>query len=354
MIRNTLRAAAIGLATTTLIPGMAIAQERPSGTYVGIGAGANFAEDTETGLGANSDISQDTGHIGVLSLGHAFGNGLRGEIEFGTRRNSVDSVGNTATGGRVGAHTAMLNGFYDFATGTAFIPYIGGGIGIARASIDADPVGGTSIHDAGWGMALQGIAGVGYQIDKSLVGTLEYRYLAVNGANMNATNGASVDADLASHAVMVGLRYTFGAEEKPMPEPKPAPMPVAEKKPEPAPAPAPPEPAPIARTYLVFFDWDAATITPEAEAILRSAAENAKKGNVTRIQATGHADRSGTQTYNLRLSERRAKAVQKVLNNLGIATDEIATDWKGELEPLVPTDDGVREPQNRRVEILFP
>lgn len=140
----------------------------------------------------------------------------------------------------------------------------------------------------------------------------------------------------------------------PAPAPAPAPKPMAQKQPEPKPAPAPPAPPPVARNYIVFFDWDKAEITDEALAILKSAAENARKGNISRIEATGHADTSGTRAYNMKLSEKRARAVQAQLKKLGIATNEIGIDWKGELQPLVPTADGVREPQNRRVEIVFP
>jgi OOP family OmpA-OmpF porin len=127
-----------------------------------------------------------------------------------------------------------------------------------------------------------------------------------------------------------------------------APKPVAVAPP-PAPAPAP---AP-ASTYLVFFDWDRANITPEAQAILRNAADAAKKLGTVRINATGHADRSGTATYNMGLSQRRADAVRAALVGLGIPQSEIAVFAKGETDPLVPTPDGVREPQNRRVEIVL-
>ncbi|MEK9661465.1 MAG: OmpA family protein, partial [Alphaproteobacteria bacterium] len=98
-----------------------------------------------------------------------------------------------------------------------------------------------------------------------------------------------------------------------------APKPVAVAPP-PAPAPAP---AP-ASTYLVFFDWDRANITPEAQAILRNAADAAKKLGTVRINATGHADRSGTATYNMGLSQRRADAVRAALVGLGIPQSEIA------------------------------
>ncbi|MBM3564582.1 MAG: OmpA family protein [Alphaproteobacteria bacterium] len=104
---------------------------------------------------------------------------------------------------------------------------------------------------------------------------------------------------------------------------------------------------------MVFFDWDKADLTAEARKIIATAAEDAKKGNVARIRATGHADRSGPDGYNMKLSMRRAVAVKGELARLGVAEKDIAVVAKGEREPLVPTADGVREPQNRRVEIVF-
>lgn len=348
--------AAVFLAALAL-PGLASAAERTPGTYVGIGAGANFATDSEvSGPGTNVDQGYDTGHVGVLSLGHGFENGFRFEAEVGERRNSIDSSGNVASGGATSVLSGMLNGYYDFNTGTSFIPYLGAGVGGGAVSIKSNPVGSTSISGRDTAPLAQAIAGVGVQMTENWMGTLEYRYLRAFGLDYRTAAGNSVDVDYASHAVLVGLRYTFGEAKKPMAvAPTPAPMPVAEKKPEPAPAPAPAPVAPaVARNYIVFFDWNKADITPEALAILRSAAENAKTGNISRIEATGHADRSGTTKYNLGLSQRRALAVQQQLAKLGIPTKEVATAYKGEAEPLVLTDDGVREPQNRRVEIVFP
>jgi OmpA-OmpF porin, OOP family len=104
----------------------------------------------------------------------------------------------------------------------------------------------------------------------------------------------------------------------------------------------------------VFFDWDSAVLTAEAQRIIRTAADASKHGRVARIEVTGHADRSGPDAYNVRLSQRRADAVRAELVKNGVATGDIATFAKGESEPLVPTADGVREPQNRRVQIVFP
>ena len=106
-------------------------------------------------------------------------------------------------------------------------------------------------------------------------------------------------------------------------------------------------------TYLVFFDWDKSDITPEAMSILQTAAANAGEMKIVRLVLTGHADTSGAQDYNMALSKRRADAVSATLGGLGINQGEISVLAKGETEPLVATGDGVREPQNRRVEIVL-
>ncbi|MCW8836675.1 MAG: OmpA family protein, partial [Rhodospirillales bacterium] len=163
------------------------------------------------------------------------------------------------------------------------------------------------------------------------------------------STGVSVDGDYDSHAVMVGLRWSFGAPAPKAVEPVAQPEPkVAEPAPQPAPA-----PVVVPRTYLVFFDWDKDTIRPDALEILKIAAANYPKTKVIRIDATGHADRSGADRYNMALSKRRAEMVKKTLSSLGVPDAEIQLMWKGEREPLVATPDGVREPQNRRVEIIF-
>ena len=109
----------------------------------------------------------------------------------------------------------------------------------------------------------------------------------------------------------------------------------------------------LARTYLVFFDWDKYNLTERAKQIITEAAGAARKTQTTRIEVAGHADRSGTPAYNMGLSRRRADAVAAELVRQGIAKNEIAVSYFGESRPLVPTADGVREPQNRRVEIVL-
>ncbi len=316
------------------------------GLYIGAGIGPNWTRDSDiTGTGINVDADFGTGWAGALTLGHAYGNGLRGEIELGRRSNDLDSLSGAASGtGDVTAWSGMLNLLYDFKTGTPFTPYLGAGIGAARVSLDARPIGASRIDDSDTAFAYQGIAGVGYRLNAATQAFLDYRYFAASDLGFSTAAGAAVDADYANHTLMVGVRYHFGA---PAPKPQPAAMPAAVPVPAPAATPAAP------RNYLVFFDWDKADLTAEAKKIIATAAEDAKKGNIARIQATGHADRSGPDAYNMKLSMRRALAVKSELTRLGIAEKDIAVIAKGEREPLVPTADGVREPQNRRVEIVF-
>jgi OOP family OmpA-OmpF porin len=118
-------------------------------------------------------------------------------------------------------------------------------------------------------------------------------------------------------------------------------------------APPAPPPAEAAKSYLVFFDFDKSDLTPEALKIVRAAADNATKSNATKLEVTGHTDTSGSDAYNMRLSKRRAVSVEEELVKDGVPRQEIAIFAKGKREPLVPTGDGVKEPQNRRVQIVL-
>ncbi len=130
------------------------------------------------------------------------------------------------------------------------------------------------------------------------------------------------------------------------------------KTPPPPPPPpaqtASPPPAPIpVRTYLVFFDWDRADLTSRAKQIVAAAADASTHVQTTRIEVDGYTDLSGTVGYNQKLSVRRAQTVQTELVRDGVPAGEISIHGYGESNPLVPTAKGVREPQNRRVEIIL-
>jgi OOP family OmpA-OmpF porin len=100
--------------------------------------------------------------------------------------------------------------------------------------------------------------------------------------------------------------------------------------------------------FLVFFDFAKSNLTPDAK---NTIAKAAKVTGPARLIVVGHTDRAGPEDYNLRLSKRRADAVKAELVRLGVPANQITAEGRGEADPLVPTADGVREAQNRRVEI---
>jgi outer membrane protein OmpA-like peptidoglycan-associated protein len=159
-----------------------------------------------------------------------------------------------------------------------------------------------------------------------------------HGSGDNAgASGRSLD--LTAYGPVVGVSFRLGSSRPPPPAPTPAPIA--------APAPAP------AKTYLVFFDWDKADVTPKAAAIIAQAATDSKTQAVTTIAVNGYTDTSGTAVYNQGLSVRRAKAVEAELVADGVPETEITAQGFGATDLLVPTGPGVREPQNRRVEIIL-
>lgn len=130
------------------------------------------------------------------------------------------------------------------------------------------------------------------------------------------------------------------------------------RQPQPLPPPPPPQrnapPAQVCdqkQPGIIFFDFDSASLPAEAASSLQFVGQNAAACGWTAFDVVGHADRAGSDDYNQGLSQRRADVVADLLGTLGIARSAIATSARGEQNPRVPTEDGVRNPQNRRVEI---
>ena len=126
---------------------------------------------------------------------------------------------------------------------------------------------------------------------------------------------------------------------------------------------APPPPAPIVtppprrevctsvEPGLVFFEFDSSTPGLEANETIQFVATNARECGWDNFRVVGHTDRSGSNAYNDALSVRRAEAVANLMASLGIPRGQMTVSAEGESNPRVPTADGVRSPENRRVEI---
>lgn len=107
------------------------------------------------------------------------------------------------------------------------------------------------------------------------------------------------------------------------------------------------------RSYLVFFDWDKATPADHARQIVREAEVNSTHVQYTRIEVKGHTDTPGTPRHSQGVSGRGANAVATELVCNGVPRNVIAICGVGQIHLPVATSTGVREPQNRRVEIII-
>ena len=107
------------------------------------------------------------------------------------------------------------------------------------------------------------------------------------------------------------------------------------------------------RAVIVFFEFDSAALTPESEQAMDAIAASAKAGGPHHVIVDGHADRAGAAPYNVDLSRRRADAVTRGLVARGLSHERLAVHAFGESRPRVLTPDGLREPRNRRVEVVI-
>jgi OmpA-OmpF porin, OOP family len=348
----------LAVSAMALMTGAAQASEATNvkGFYVGGAAGATFPMDSEVENKAvtqpDHKLSFDPGWGVTGAVGYKYGNGLRTELELGYRSASKESItnplGNPALGvdGDLGVGTAMANLIYDMDVNFVLTPYVGVGVGYAhvwdedlRIADSASTLLEASDESAG-AFAYQAIGGFSYDFAPHWAATLDYRYLATTELDFG-----NEKVEYSSHNVMLGLRYEFNAPMAMAAAPAAAPAPMV----------AAPAAAPVAtpNTYMVFFDFDKASITPEAKTILAAVAQEYKKGKTVRVHVTGHADRSGKPGYNDKLSNRRAAAVKAELDRLGVPAAEVVTKASGEKNPMIPTADGVREAQNRRAEIIL-
>ena len=109
----------------------------------------------------------------------------------------------------------------------------------------------------------------------------------------------------------------------------------------------------IVKTFIVYFDFNKAVITPEAKKTLDEVAVAYAELKPVAIYLAGHTDTVGNAAFNQTLSNKRAAAVAAALGKLGIKTSTFDLKAFGKTKPAVPTKDNVREGKNRRVEIYF-
>ena len=332
---------------------------RDNSWYVGVEGGAMIVEDIDYDIGASTaTVDHDYGWDVDGVVGYDFG-AFRVETEVGYRRASVDGFRSTTTtpvvgaggafvnapagsydgaGGRTSALSFMLNGLLDFGDDDGIQGFVGGGVGVARVKANYGLTnGGDFVNDSDTVFAWQGLAGIRAPLTDHLDATVKYRFFNADNVRLVDVTNRTMEGRFRSHSILGGVTYNFGEPAAPPPPPPP----VVEQP--------PCSPGP----FIVFFEWDKSDVTPEAASILDNAVTPSQSCGNAQVMLAGHADRSGAASYNVGLSQRRADAVRAYLSSHAIPEGVITTEAFGESRPRVETADGVREVQNRRVEVTY-
>ena len=212
----------------------------------GFTTGAGTTVPAGTALGAGTSVGWNTvfdeGDAFSIAWGREFGSNLRFEIELSAQDNDVEthsgvtvadtlnidtedagvlitgsanigaSVGAVVSAGRgsIDTNYLMINGYYDFPTGSAITPYLGAGIGYADADITFNPSGIDIVDDSDSTFAYQLTAGAEFAVSDSfdLFGQLRYR--ATDEFEVSTLLfPASLEIENESTNFEVGLRYKF-------------------------------------------------------------------------------------------------------------------------------------------------
>lgn len=191
-------------------------------------------------------------------------------------------------------------------------------------------VGDTPISRTSWGFSTG--AGLNFRLTRTLLIGPFGRY---NWLDQRVEPGNDVQF------VTVGLGVTYNA----LPEPA-----VEE-----APPPPPPPPPPTVKKKIILrgvnFDFNKATIRPDARPVLDRAVATLREEGGIAVIAEGHTDSIGSDEYNRELSERRAQAVRDYMVDGGVAPSRITFEGQGESRPVASNDTADGRAQNRRVEL---
>ncbi|UYV14936.1 OmpA family protein [Porphyrobacter sp. ULC335] len=359
------------------------AHAREGQPYIGINGGVILDDQVRINIDSGEEVgpvqtaaiaNTNLGIDGDLVIGYDFGP-FRLEAEGGYKRAGYESLqvlnsailpgGITVPPGTLVQNesdleiwSGMVNAMVEFGSDDGFQIFGGGGVGVARMELPVNvPTVGTVIDDKATDFAWQLIGGVRLAVTDNVDLGVKYRYFVADNFDFQAANGRGLTADYSAHSVLASLTYNFGGRAQPEPAPVMAPPPpppvMAPPPPRPVAPPPPPRPACNTGPYIVFFDFDRSDISPEASSILNNAVTAYANCGTARVMLAGHTDSSGGAQYNMALAERRNGAVRSYMTSRGVPAGQISGEAFGESQPRVPTADGVREAQNRRVEVTY-
>jgi OOP family OmpA-OmpF porin len=310
-------------------------------------------------LDSNRDTRDDDVWVSV-GFGRFFGNNFSLDLEYdefeGTYRSATTIVPG-ATFDQWKLSTVGLMGRY-FFTDWKLRPYVAFGAGQTKHRNISSEERETSIS-----------AGLGLQGKLSKHWSARAQLLWRRDHDRRGTIYQFTEYD--DYILSIGLNFDFGG--------KPPPPPPAEPPPPPPPPPNPdldgdgvpnerdkcPNTRPGAVVDLdgceveavielegVHFDFDKATLKPEAKVILNEAAALLQQHERVIVEVAGHTDSTGPEDYNQGLSERRANAVRDYLVDKGIRASRLTARGYGESRPVASNDTKEGRAENRRVELI--
>ena len=363
----------------------AIAGEGP---YLGLEAAANFARPQTLTQGGDDfgRVRFDTGYLGGLVFGGTTRIGLRPELELSFRSSDAqsftDAIGETSTSpARLDAYGALFNLWYEGRARDGMLsfvhPYFGVGVGGIRLQFrDTDFAGPASGDDGRTLLAYQGGAGIGFDATDFVTVGLDYRYFQSNRGKFRLDESdGRVSARYQAHTIGASVRFSFaGSEYRHARVVHPQPVAAAPPR-----AYAPPidtdgdgVPDDLDRCagtppgfkvdlngcivqqsvvlQAVDFETGSDRLTPESKATLDSVAAALTGQPALTIEIGGYTDSKGSALANLRLSERRARAVLEYLVTRRVPRASLRAKGYGQSRPIADNATEEGRAQNRRVE----
>lgn len=286
---------------------------------------------------------------------------IKPEISVLYGRDQVEGVN-----GKTGVLTTMINGVYEMDTDSAITPFAKAGLGYEWY---------TNTHPTAYdGMVLDAGLGLKADITKHIALKLEGLYLYK--MNRNGENGSN--GEIHNVAALAGLTFSFDEKAAPVvaapvvaavvaPAPTPAPVVAPAPAPVVVPAPAPVEKCanapkgfvlddncePLKKSFNINFPFDSAKIIDTEAPKVTEFATFLKGSPAYKVNLVGYTDSVGKDAYNQKLSEKRAAAVKAELEKEGVAADRLASEGKGEADPVATNKTKEGRWLNRRVDAVL-
>ena len=179
-----------------------------TGWYGSVNAGVAFVPDSDvdftfSDMGSGTgELSYDTGYTVGGALGYMMDQ-FRVEGEVSYQSSGIDTFSaygeSESVSGDITALTFLVNGYFDFATGGPWTPYITAGLGYSNVEVDSDD---DNLFTYQLGV------GIGYAMNEKVTWDLRYRYLGFEDYEYSDWSD-SVSVEASSHNITLGLRFAF-------------------------------------------------------------------------------------------------------------------------------------------------